>query len=184
MNARACLLAAALLPLAACDRVIAIEGLDGERGAAGPVGAAGPRGIPGPRGEDAAQAGARLRPEWLVTDDGARAWAGSWRDTARGESCTFVEVDGELRCLPRHRTQQELPAFASPTCDGARASKVYEPGYIRETGSGSIFKLGAPIAEAWGVDGGGACISLGEGAWYAWEVVPVEAFVGADITAD
>lgn len=181
MHARAFLVTLALLPLAACDRVIAIEGLDGARGPAGPVGAPG---TPGPRGEDAAQAGARLRPEWLVTDDGARAWAGSWRDTARGESCTFVEVDGERRCLPVHRTQQELPAFASPTCDGARASKVYEPGYIRETATGSIFKLGAPIAEAWGVDGAGACISLGAGAWYAWEAVSIEAFVGADVTAD
>lgn len=182
MNARAAALAL-LLVLPACDRVIWHEGQPGERG---PQGAPGQVGPVGPQGEAAASPGARLRPEILTADDGARAWLGSWRDAERGESCAFAEAEEPdlLRCLPRHRTQQELTAFASPTCDGVRASKVHEPGYIRETSSGTLFRLSAPVAEAWGQDGAGACVSLGAGSWYAWEAVPWEAFVAGDVAAD
>lgn len=178
----------ALLPLVAlpaCDRAIAFEGLDG---APGPKGEAGPSGAPGPegpRGESAARAGARVRPLWLTSDDGAAAWLGSWWDSERAESCSFVPAEeGQLRCLPPHRTQQAFPAWAASTCEGARASQVHEPGYIRESASEAFYQLGAPISEAWGLGADGSCGPLGEGPWYAWESVEWSSFVAGDVAPD
>jgi hypothetical protein len=166
------------LTLAACDIAAPSEG---PRGPAGPAGAPG---APGPEGAPAVQNGSRLRAEGLTADDGARAWTGTWRDTERDESCAFTELAGELRCLPRHRTQLAFSAWASPTCAGARASKASDPDYIRETETEALYRRGAPILEAWGAGPEGECISLGAGVWYAWEAVPAEAFVGADVVAD
>jgi hypothetical protein len=109
-----------------------------------------------------------------------------WFDGERNERCTFFEFELELevegwKCLPKHRAQQVLPWYAAPTCEGARASQVSEPGYIRETSTGLFFQLGEPQEEAW-ILSGEECVSAGLGPWFAWPEVPLSAFVGADLS--
>jgi hypothetical protein len=155
-----------------CGTVLAPH--DGQDGAQGPMGAMGPPGDPAVRGDD------RLRPLYWTTVGGAKVWSGWWEDGARGEECKITELDSGARCLPKYRTQTAFPAYVEPTCEGARASAVFEPGYIHEIESGSFFKLGQPISEAWVFTSEG-CGPAAPGSWYQWDPVAWETFVPFDL---
>lgn len=166
----------ACLLVTGCGRTVAIEGLDG---APGPRGERGAPGVPGPPGEPATLAGSRLVPLHLAADDGARAPSGLWHDIQRDETCSFQDLAGEWRCLPRFRSQGALAAWAGATCSGARASAVTKPGYILETSTGALYQLGGALPEAYEINDG-ECVPV-PGEWHEWIEVAPAAFVGATL---
>ena len=92
-----------------------LNGSQGPQGVAGPVGPAGPQGTPG----SANVSGDRIKARYFETDGRAREFLG-WYDSERDENCEFLEVDGDVRCVPTSMAD----AMATPYHFGVSCERI------------------------------------------------------------
>jgi hypothetical protein len=96
-----------------------------------------------PRGPlvEGASAGARLRPVWLVGEDGARMFSGKWQDSQLGTRCVLTEANV---CMPYPLVGRVV--FAADDCTG-RAAVASEERFVLE--QGRVFELGQQLPVAY-----------------------------------
>jgi hypothetical protein len=144
--------------------------------------------------------GTRLRPRFVVTSEGTRAWVG-WHDTVLDMECDFNALaDGSYRCVPNNWSLS-----GAYFTDAACTERAYTPGmqdpctampYVMLHVSGGcdgtsgyeFYELGEPVAAAGGLayslsDDGVTCVATAvppsESLYRRGAAVPSSTFVAA-----
>lgn len=93
-----------------------------------------------------ATGGARLKPFWLVGDDGSRMFSGRWFDQSLGMTCTVSSGrSSEHRCMPDHPAVLIVKAQAD--CTGADAVVVTDQTHAEQ--GDRVYELGTQVSGAY-----------------------------------